>query len=102
MIFFEWMDEIFYIYRQFISLCTVRVFSIGTPSLIVKQWHFSVDAILHQGIHDCAVDLSKELTRVTFFFGENDETIIVENIAVQVMRCAMFFAAAGTGTLEKR
>ena len=43
---------------------------------------------LNQTFKDCTVNLSKEFSGVGFGFGDHDEAVVIEDVALQVLRRA--------------
>lgn len=62
--------------------------------------NFLIDPILHQGIHDGAVHLPEESARLAHVFREDDEAVVVEDVAVQFFSCAGFLAYTTGCALE--
>lgn len=59
-----------------------------------------VDAVLHQRVHDGAVDLAEELAGVLRLFRNDDEAVVVQHVAVEVVRRARLLAAHAVRALK--
>lgn len=57
-------------------------------------------SVLNQGVHDGSVDVTEELSSVLVSLADDDETVVVQYVAVEVVRRAAFLAS-WTGTLRK-
>lgn len=68
--------------------------AVSASTLIVVNRHFLVNPVLHQRIHDSAVDLAEEAAGVVVVFGYDYEAVIVQNVAVQFL--------VGAGLLTRR
>uniref|UniRef100_A0A182VAV1 Uncharacterized protein n=1 Tax=Anopheles merus TaxID=30066 RepID=A0A182VAV1_ANOME len=78
------------------------VVPIGTDALVVHQRYPPVDAVLHQRVHDRTVDLAEELTSVLATLGQYDEPVVVEQIAIELVRRTVLLAGRRGGTLKTK
>uniref|UniRef100_A0A182UJF9 Uncharacterized protein n=1 Tax=Anopheles melas TaxID=34690 RepID=A0A182UJF9_9DIPT len=87
---------------QWLSRPSVRVIPIGTDALVVHQRYPPVDAVLHQRVHDRTIDLTEELTSVLATLGQYDEPVVVEQIAIELVRRTVLLAGRRGGTLKTK
>lgn len=83
-----------------IAGCVVGIVAVGADSLIVHQADSPKDAILNQRVHDGAVDLPEELSGVLSALREQNEAVVVEQVAVELIRCAGLPALPAARALE--
>lgn len=73
----------------------VRIVAIGAHSLVVHQSDAAVNAVLNKRVHDGAVDLAEEFASVLGALGQNDEPVVIQQVAVELVGGARLAAVAG-------
>lgn len=81
--------------------CIVGIIAIRADALVVHQRDATKDPILDQRIHNRSIDLPKELAGVLGALGKQDEAVVVQQVAVELVRRAGLPAMAGAGALER-
>lgn len=90
----DWLNRV-----DALASCVVGIVAVRTDSLVVHQADPAEDAVLHQRVHDGAVDLPEELSSVFGALGDEDKAVVVEEIAVEFVRCAGLLAGSTAGAL---
>lgn len=93
--YFDWIEGL-----DLHCVATVVVLALGTRPLIVVNRNLLINPVLHQRIHDGTVDLSKESSGVMVVFRNDDETVVVQDVAVQLVACASVATNRRTGALK--
>lgn len=59
-----------------------------------------VDSVLHQRVHDCAVHLTEEAAGLRRVLRQDDEPVVVQDVAVQFVASTRLLANATRSALE--
>ena len=83
-------------YRQQEARVAVFVLRREADGLVVVYLDLPEDVVLDEALQDGAVHLAEKLAGVLGVVGDDDEAVVVDNVAGQVSRGAGFVAARGT------
>lgn len=75
--------------------CIIGIITIRADALKVCQSNAPENAILHQRVHNRSIDLPKKLSRMLGALRDENESIIVQQVAIELVRCARFLAVSG-------